>query len=324
VTWFSAPWDRELRIASAILVAVLGAVAGGLLVLGTVLSRGEPDLLWPFLVGPAIAIAVLAMAWLLAPRGFALRGRDLLVERRLRPVRIRLVDIHSVGQLAPGEAARALRLGGNGGLFGHYGRFWNRRLGSFRLYATRRSGLVRVDTAEERFVLSPADPEAFVEAVLARAPRASRATSPAVPASPRAAGVRALRGIGIAATALLVAIGCIFSSIWGFAPVGVEVADDAVRVERRWAGPVELPLDGIRSAEILAPQYGRRWWRTNGTALGAVRFGRFASRELGAFRLYAWRYGPYVLLETNRGRVVLTPDQAERFVARVRERIGAR
>ena len=82
-----------------------------------------------------------------------------------------------------------------------------------------------------------------------------------------------------------------------------------------------LPLPEIRSAEVLAPQSGRRWWRTNGTAMGAVRYGRFASRELGPFRLYAWRYGPYVLLETAAGRVVLTPDDPERFVAELRAKL---
>jgi hypothetical protein len=58
--------------------------------------------------------------------------------------------------------------------------------------------------------------------------------------------------------------------------------------------------------------------------MGAVRYGRFGSRELGPFRLYAWRYGPYVLLETDEGRVLITPDDPERFVVEVRERLDAR
>jgi hypothetical protein len=58
--------------------------------------------------------------------------------------------------------------------------------------------------------------------------------------------------------------------------------------------------------------------------MGQIRYGRFASRELGPFRLYAWRFGPYVLLETDQGRVVLTPDEPERFVATIRERLESR
>jgi hypothetical protein len=58
--------------------------------------------------------------------------------------------------------------------------------------------------------------------------------------------------------------------------------------------------------------------------MGAVRYGRFASSALGPFRLYAWRQGPYVLLETDAGRVVLTPDDPERFVSELRSRLRAR
>jgi hypothetical protein len=323
MTRFPAPWDGRLRAASWIFGGILTALAAGLTVLGLAISGGELDLLWPFLIGPVIIAAVMAGAWLLAPRGYALQGPELVVLRRLWPIRIPLAEIRAVGRLSPEDVACSLRLGGNGGLFGHYGQFWNRGLGSFRMYATRRSGLVRVETGTEVFVLSPGDPEAFVDAVLARAPGAQRGSSGQTSASVRPAALRVMRGMGIGLAVLLLLVGCLFGGIWAFAPLGVEVTGDAVRIERRWAGPVQLPLSRIRSAEVLASQYGRRWWRTNGTAMGRTRFGRFASRELGPFRLYAWRYGPYVLLETEEGRVVLTPDDPQRFVDQVRERIRA-
>jgi hypothetical protein len=324
VTRFEAPWDGQLRLVSSILALFLAAVAAGLLVLGLALSRGEPALLWPFLVGPVIIAAVLAGAWLLAPRGFALDAADLVVLRPVRPVRIPLAEIRAVEPLPPGAIAGAVRLGGNGGMFGHYGRFWSRRLGSFRMYVTRRSGLVRVETGQEQFVLSPAEPEAFVEALLARAPSARRGASARPVASMRTAPIRVVRAVAIGVGAWLVLVGGLLAALWGLSPVAAEVAGDVVRVERRWAPPVELPLAGVHAAEVMAPQHSRRWWRTRGTDMGRVRYGRFASRELGPFRLYAWRYGPYVLLETDEGRVILTPDEPERFVSAVRERLEAR
>ena len=323
VTRFDAPHDPQVRATSRIVLLILAAVSAGLLALGLAISRGQPDLLWPFLMAPLAFAVVVAVTFLLAPRGFAIRDRELRVERALLPVRIPLASIRSVGPLPAEQASGMMRLGASGGLFGHFGRYWSRRLGAFRMYASRRSGLVLLETVGENFVLSPGDPGAFVEALLARTP-ARRSDGASLAGPRRIPAGQVVRGVGLAVVSLLVVVGSLFAWMWGFSPVAARVTAEAVRVERRWAPAVELPLSEVRAAEVLAPQYGRRWWRTGGTAMGRTRYGRFASRELGRFRLWAWRYGPYVLLETDEGRVVLTPDDPERFVAEVRERLGTR
>ncbi|HTU01014.1 MAG TPA: PH domain-containing protein [Candidatus Sulfotelmatobacter sp.] len=321
---FDAPRDRRVQVTSRIVLGGLAAVAAGVVLLGLALSRGEPELLWPFLLCPAIIAVVVGTTYLLAPRGFAILGRELVVERRLHPLRIELSAIRVVGPLPAERIAGAVRLGGSGGLFGYFGWYSNRRLGAFRMYASRRSGLVLVETETEAFVLSPGNPDAFTEALRARAPAARGWAGGASTRPHRFPAARLLRSVGLALAAVLALVTSLFALIWGLAPVGARVTAEAVRVERRWVPALELPLSGVRDAEVMAPQYARGWWRTNGTAIGQVRYGRFASRELGPFRLFAWRYGPYVLLETNEGRVVLTPDEPERFVAEVRKRLGAR
>ncbi len=50
-------------------------------------------------------------------------------------------------------------------------------LGSYRLYATRTAGLVALDTARGRLVLSPEPPEGFVAALRLRAPQAAAAVA---------------------------------------------------------------------------------------------------------------------------------------------------
>ncbi|HVO21037.1 MAG TPA: PH domain-containing protein [Anaeromyxobacter sp.] len=323
MTRFEAPNDQQVRASSRIVLLVLAAASAGLLALGLALSQGDLELLWPFLLAPLAFAVVVGAAFLLAPRGYAICERELRVERAILPVRIPLSSIRTVGPLPDEQARGMLRVGGSGGLFGHFGRYWSRRLGAFRMYASRRSGLVLVETLGEGFVLSPGDPEAFVAAVLARAP--ARRSDGAGPAGPRRIpATRVVRAVALAVASLLVVVGSLFAWLWALSPEAALVTAEAVRVERRWAPAVELPLSEVRAAEVLAPQYGRRWWRTGGTAMGRTRYGRFASRELGPFRLWAWRYGPYVLLETDQGRVVLSPDDPERFVAEVRERLGAR
>jgi hypothetical protein len=319
---FAAPWDRQLRIATVLILSLFVATGGGVLLFGIRSSDGALELLFPFLIAPVALGAMVAFAWLLAPRGFALEDTSLVIERLLRPVHIPWAEIRAVAALPQGLGG-AIRVGGNGGLFGYYGRYWSRSLGSFRLYATRRVGLVCIATSQEMFVLSPERSAQFVSALLARAPQAARSLDATGLRSLRVSARPALRAIALIFAAIACTFAILLAFIWGLSPVALEIVGDTLRVERRWASAVELPLAEIRKVELLAPQYGRHWWRRNGTALGAVRYGLFASRELGTFRLYAWRYGPYVLLETDRERILLTPDEPARFIAALTPRIAA-
>ena len=59
-----------------------------------------------------------------------------------------------------------LRLGGSGGFFGWFGRFWSRRLGHHRMYATNGRDLVYIERVDgTKVVLSPFPADAFVAAV---------------------------------------------------------------------------------------------------------------------------------------------------------------
>jgi len=315
---FAAPWDRTLRVTTLVVVVLLAAVVG---IIGVATVRaGAPAALVAGVA--ALVAAILGAAWSLAPRAFAVEASQVRIERPLRPIAIPVRSIRSAGLLPEGALRGALRLGGSGGLFGYYGRFWSRGLGAFRLYATRRDGLVWIDTPDERFVLSPDAPERFLEEVLARAPNVRDAGG--APAERRPVGRRAKLGIAAAIAIVPLAVAAILGASWAWAPVGARVSPDAVVVERRWAGPVEIPLAEIRSAEVLPPEALRGARRVAGHSGGGVHYGRFQSEALGGFQLYAWRRGPAVLLETSDGRVVLTPEEPERFVAQVTETIAPR
>jgi hypothetical protein len=59
-----------------------------------------------------------------------------------------------------------VRTGASGGFLGFYGRFWSRRLCSFRMYATNATDLVLVTKRDgSKMVLSPRDADQFIEAV---------------------------------------------------------------------------------------------------------------------------------------------------------------
>ena len=316
---FPSPWDRTLRVSTAVVgatgVAAFGFLVARVLPLANQGGRGS----WPVLAAALLIPCLLLGSWALAPRGFSVVGNRLRVERPLRAVEIDLSGLQAV-VLLPDDALRgAVRVWGASGFFGYYGRFRSPSLGSFRLYATRRRGLVCLDAAAGRFVVSPEPAESFLEAVRARAPQAA-ATLPGGAAATSRAGTWLAPA---AALALASAVAGVFLVSYGRAPLSVSVGADAVRIERRWAGPIQIPFPSIERVAVLTPEQRRGWVRTAGTAMGPAAYGSFSAPGLGAFRLYAYRNGGYVLLDTDEERVVVSTEDPQRFAEAVRARLPA-
>lgn len=147
---FRAPWG-------GFVVGVTLVASFGLLVAAGATMTSRPLI-------AALLVGVVVLAALLAPRGFVVGHDSLTVERRLLPIEIPLRSIQRVETIEPRRLSGTIRTFGSGGLFGTYGRFWSRKLGHFRMYATRSDGFVLVD-AGALFVLTPSTPAAFVAAV---------------------------------------------------------------------------------------------------------------------------------------------------------------
>jgi PH (Pleckstrin Homology) domain-containing protein len=173
---YASPWDRSLKLTTGLLgVVFLGVTAFALtLVQDGRPGGGDPRLL---LLGPVVFLLVGAISWSLSPRGFTVEAGVVRVERPLRPVEIPLREVREVNVLPEGGMRGVLKTFGSSGAFGHVGWFWSRRLGAFRMYATRSKRLVRLVAGKRTFVLSPEPLDRFVEEVLARSP-AARGGSP--------------------------------------------------------------------------------------------------------------------------------------------------
>lgn len=167
---FGAPWDRSLALSTTALLAVVLLAAVG----------GTTAALDAGMRGVALAIAVFSagtasLAWAFAPRGFALGAGALRVLRNgWWPTVVPLAGVRSAGEIDAEALRGSVRTLGVGGLFGSYGLYRSPALGSFRLHATRSSGLVLVRTDSRVYVVTPDRPAEFVEALLAEAPSARR------------------------------------------------------------------------------------------------------------------------------------------------------
>lgn len=107
------------------------------------------------------------------------------------------------------------------------------------------------------------------------------------------------------------------AATWLLAPRAVTVSPGGVRVERPLL-PVVIPITAIRAVQVLPPDALRGALRTFGASGLFGHFGHFWSHQLGAFRMYATSTHRLVLLDTDRGRLVLSPDPAEGFADAVR------
>ncbi len=330
---FPMSWSRGLRATTAVLFLIVAGVLMGPFLAGV---RAGPAR-WM----PLVAVVVLVLAWALAPRRLAVGGGQVLVERRAwRPVRIPLASLEEVGTLPPEAMRGALRVGGSGGAFGYYGRYRSRELGPFRLYATRWDGLVLLRGGGVTWVVSPDRPDAFVDAVLAVAPRAHRrasapdgtavATAPSSPAvepdgrsatgpgkgAGRTSAGRAGRWLRVAVMIVPVAALAGLGVTFARAPREIRLERGEVVVERHLWPARHIPLASIRGVALLPPEALEGARRIRGARVLGALYGTFESPALGRFEIEAPHTG-LVLLETADGDVVVGVVDPERFQARL-------
>ena len=179
---FTAPWDQKLTLITVVTsTLLLAAGALSIWMALTLVPSGAGRAV--ILVGGLIALAAFLLGILLAPRGYTIANGRLTIDRILCPVEIPLESIQAAERLPADRLAGSWRTLGSGGFFGYYGRFSNRALGSYRMYATRGDGCVLV-RAERLYVLTPDSPERFIESLARGRGESGAGDRQAAPAGP--------------------------------------------------------------------------------------------------------------------------------------------
>lgn len=128
-------------------------------ILGIVFTVQSGDPRWLFAGLPFTL--VLFVAGRFAPTGYRLAGDGVQIERRAGAKAIPYRKIHGVDREE--RRVNGITALGSNGVFGRFGRFWNPRLGFYRLYLSNRANLVWLATDDGWVGLSPDRPEEFVE-----------------------------------------------------------------------------------------------------------------------------------------------------------------
>ncbi len=111
-----------------------------------------------------IILGVLFGSYLYAPRSFSVSEDGVRINRFVSPIFIPIRTIKGVRQARREDLQKSLRTFGVGGLFGSFGNYYSKGLGSYRLYATNYENAV-ILYAGEIYVLTPDQSLEFIEAV---------------------------------------------------------------------------------------------------------------------------------------------------------------
>ncbi len=114
----------------------------------------------------SVTTAIL-FSYLLSPRSIDLSDARLTINRAIYSIEIPLVDISSVRRIRPEELKGVIKTMGSDGLFARIGHFHSPSLGNFKMYSKDSSCAVLIE-ADERYVISPSNPDEFVRDILSK------------------------------------------------------------------------------------------------------------------------------------------------------------
>ena len=159
-----------MKVATLLAVTVCAAILGSSW--GALPGKAMALAGWAYLlvVLPPLAVAI---ALLFVVRGYELHPDRLEVRRLLWSTRVPLDGLERAWH-DPRAMDRSMRLLGNSGLFSISGLFQGRELGRYRAFVTHPRQAVVLRAGRRTVVISPADPQAFLDALARHHPSMAR------------------------------------------------------------------------------------------------------------------------------------------------------
>ena len=149
---YPAPWSQSLKVISALATVFCVGI--------TVFMIG-----WDQAISPWLALLPLTILLGSAPftiRSYTVTPDAILIRRLWWATRLPLEGLQSA-EFVPNAMRWSLRTCGNGGLFSFTGFYRNKALGAYRAYVTNLQRTVVLRFAKRTVVVSPGDPNAFIQ-----------------------------------------------------------------------------------------------------------------------------------------------------------------
>lgn len=110
-----------------------------------------------------VFLATIIGTSLLMPLRLTIESDKITLYRLVGAIHIPFKDIVEVKAIPNSETAYSIRLFGSGGLFGYLGKFRNKKLGNYTMYATNLNELILVRTDRKTYVFSCKNRDGFIE-----------------------------------------------------------------------------------------------------------------------------------------------------------------
>jgi len=103
------------------------------------------------------------ISYALSPKSYEINEKNIIINRPFKNVIINRSQIKNILKLESGKLTYSVRTFGVGGLFGYFGKFWNKEYGNMTWYATRRDKSIMIITKEnKKIILTPDEVEKFI------------------------------------------------------------------------------------------------------------------------------------------------------------------
>jgi len=152
---FAAPWSTSLTLITYLSVGVLLSIP--IFGLFNFYNGMEPGFVFALFVLP---VAILLISALFMIRGYTISNNILYIQRLGWKTALDLAGLESA-EADPKAMKGSIRTFGNGGLFCFAGKFRNKRLGSYRAFATDPNLAVVLKFPDKVVVVTPKSPTTF-------------------------------------------------------------------------------------------------------------------------------------------------------------------
>ena len=111
-----------------------------------------------------------------------------------------------------------------------------------------------------------------------------------------------------------IALILVYLIAYAFRPIHYKVSDNTLIIHRPFTD-IKIDRNQIKNVELLDKEKTRWAVRTFGVGGLFGYYGKFFTSKLGSMTWYATRRNKTVLVQTINRKIILTPDEPEKFVA---------
>ncbi len=149
-------FDTSLGTSSKVITVILFLMGILTPLFSITIKNHDADMVWIGALLPGVFILLLSISYLYKPQSYLVTPKAIIIKRTVKSVEIPLDQIREVKSISEEEMGLALRLFGNGGVFGFTGYFFSGKMGRMRWYATRKNNYVLIVTKpNKKIILTP-------------------------------------------------------------------------------------------------------------------------------------------------------------------------